>query len=779
MRNLALTGSGAAAGLDALTTLTLFLFYGLADERGQNPNWRTLGYPGPISPTPEVERPLRPYTPDGDTTLDADVCIVGSGAGGGVMAGVLAERGLNVVVLEAGGYFDLADFNQLEISAYQNLYWRGGPTLTADMNVSLQAGFCLGGGTVVNWTNSLRTTPWVREQWEREYGLEGLAGGDFDRHLDAVWERLSVTDRCSQLNGPQQRMRAGAEKLGWRFKTVQRNTDEGRYSFETAGYMGFGDQTGAKQSTVKTYLQDAYDRGATLVTRCCAQRILTERGRATGVEATWSDPAAGRAATITVRAPHVVVACGALESPALLLRSGIGGPAVGDHLRVHPCTATAGFYSDDLEAWKGAPQAGIVHEFENIEEGHGFLIESPQYTTALAAAALPYTDGASHKRVMSNFRYGASLIALLRDRGHGRVRINRAGKAVPWYSLTDELDLRNAREGIEAQARLHEAAGAQQILGAAVDAPSWCRGADLDTFIADTQRIPLEGPWLEDVLRPPDGNLPNGHRPAHQRRGPLGRAARSQRRVDRGRKRVPHRLRHQSNDHDYGARPPQRAGGCRGRPERRPARPRHSPSNDGTNTRHSSSTIRTRATDAISKSLGSTGLSDRLTSGGSDHGTSRNQRTSGSPAGPAPHACSLSRAEASDRTLEINGGWLVNPLGVEGQCDHAKTGLPLIGQSEHARLSVGADRLLGRRGGVSHREEPPRYESRFRAQNTGPQAPAPRCRTGSNYRTKPPQRQPGGRGHSDPSQPRRKARPEHCRATLASAPAGGGPREPS
>ena len=491
MRNLALTGSGAAAGLDALTTLTLFLFYGLADERGQNPNWRTLGYPGPISPTPEVERPLRPYTPDGDTTLEADVCIVGSGAGGGVMAGVLAERGLNVVVLEAGGYFDLADFNQLEISAYQNLYWRGGPTLTADMNVSLQAGFCLGGGTVVNWTNSLRTTPWVREQWEREYGLEGLAGGDFDRDLDAVWERLSVTDRCSQLNGPQQRMRAGAEKLGWRFKTVQRNTDERRYSFETAGYMGFGDQTGAKQSTVKTYLQDAYDRGATLVTRCCAQRILTERGRATGVEATWSDPAARRAATITVRAPHVVVACGALESPALLLRSGIGGPAVGDYLRVHPCTATAGFYSDDLEAWKGAPQAGIVHEFENIEEGHGFLIESPQYTTALAAAALPYTDGASHKRVMSNFRYGATLIALLRDRGHGRVRINRAGKAVPWYSLTDELDLRNAREGIEAQARLHEAAGAQQILVAAVDAPSWCRGADLDTFIADTQRIPL------------------------------------------------------------------------------------------------------------------------------------------------------------------------------------------------------------------------------------------------------------------------------------------------
>ena len=326
MREVALTGPAAAAGIGTFTTLTLFLFYGLPDERGQNPSWRTLGYPRPLGPAPEVERPLRPYMPDGDTTLEADVCIVGSGAGGGVLAGVLSERGLRAVVLEAGGYFDDADFNQLEIPAYQNLYWRAGPRPTAELNVTLQAGFCLGGGTVVNWTNSLRTTPWVREQWEREFGLEGLASADFDRHLDAVWERLSVNDRCSQLNGAQRRMKAGADKLGWSFTLVQRNIDERRYSFETAGYIGIGDPTGAKQSTLKTYLRDAYDRGAVLVTRCRAQRILVERDRAGGVEATWSDRQRGRSARVTVRAPQVVVACGSLESPALLLRSGIGGP---------------------------------------------------------------------------------------------------------------------------------------------------------------------------------------------------------------------------------------------------------------------------------------------------------------------------------------------------------------------------------------------------------------------------------------------------------------------
>ncbi len=496
MRNIALMGPEAAAGIGALSTLTLFLYYGLPDERGQNPNWKTFGYPGPLSPPPQVEKPLSPLAPDGDTTLEADVCIVGSGAGGGVMAGVLSERGLKVVVLEAGGYYDDADFTQLEIPAYQNLFWRGGPTPTGDMNVSLQAGSCLGGGTVINWTNSLRTTPWVREQWEREFGLEGLAGSAFDRHLDAVWERLGVNDRCSELNGPQQRMKAGAERLGWRFALANRNTDEQRYSFETAGYMGFGDQSGAKRSTTKTYLQDAYDRGAVLVTRCWAERILVGGGRARGVEATWSDPQTGRSAAVVVHASQVIVACGSLESPALLLRSGIGGPAVGDHLRLHPCTATIGYYGDDLQAWRGAPHAGLVHEFENVEEGHGFLIEGAQYTTAVASSAVPLADPVLHKRLMSNFRHGASFIALLRDRGHGRVTIDHSGMAVPWYSLTDETDLRNARLGIDAQVRLHEAAGAQQILAAAAGAPIWRWGDDLDAFIERVSRIPLAaGGW--------------------------------------------------------------------------------------------------------------------------------------------------------------------------------------------------------------------------------------------------------------------------------------------
>ena len=164
-------------------------------------------------------------------------------------------------MLEAAGYYNESDFNQLELWAYENMYWRGGPNPTADFNVTLYAGAGLGGGTVINWTNCLRTRPWVREQWATEHGLEGLDGPEFDRHLDAVFERLSVNDRCSDLNGPQQRMKEGADELGWSFKTILRNTDADRYDPASAAYMGFGDQSGSKQSIQKTYLQGRRRRG--------------------------------------------------------------------------------------------------------------------------------------------------------------------------------------------------------------------------------------------------------------------------------------------------------------------------------------------------------------------------------------------------------------------------------------------------------------------------------------------------------------------------------------
>ena len=243
----------------------------------------------------------------------------------------------------------------------------------------------------------------------------------------------------------------------------------------------------AKQSTLKTYLQDAVDDGAEVIVGCLADRVLVEGGKATGVTAHLGE------AEITLRAPIVVVAAGALESPALLLRSGIGGPATGQYLRLHPCTSVFADYGTDQKAWWGAPQAGIVDEFSDglDGDGYGFLLEGVQYTTGLAASAIPFTTAAEHKQGMADFKNAATTIGLIRDHGHGQVTIDAGGRAQPLYSMTDPRDIATTRRALEAQIRVHVAGGANRLQILAEGLPTWRSGDDVEAFIARSSRIPL------------------------------------------------------------------------------------------------------------------------------------------------------------------------------------------------------------------------------------------------------------------------------------------------
>src|SRR5947209_976770 len=169
--------------------------------------------------------------------------------------------------------------------------------------------------------NCVRTPDLVRKDWVLQYGLDGVDSATFDRYLDTVEARISSNSQTAYYNSQNLRMKEGCERLGYLSKQTHVNWDPQTFQPLMAGYTGFGDQTGGKQTARRTFLVDAYLQGTKIIVHCHADRVLTERGRALGVEATYSDPL-GRKAKVTVRASQVVVAGGTLESPALLLRSG-------------------------------------------------------------------------------------------------------------------------------------------------------------------------------------------------------------------------------------------------------------------------------------------------------------------------------------------------------------------------------------------------------------------------------------------------------------------------
>ena len=488
--NLAGISPETAGAIAALYQLSVLLAYSLPGPEGGNPLWAGMGYPGMVQAPPQTPKTLDVITPSGETTLEADVVVVGSGSGGGVAAAVLAQAGKRVIILEAGGYFNESDFVQLEPLAYQNLFLRGGFFPSADGMVSIAAGSTVGGGSTVNWSNSLLTPATVRRSWAAD-GLTDVDTPAFDEHLQAVFDRINCNDKVATQNGPHQRLAEGAAKLGYSYRVAMLNIDPDRYDPNLIGWSGMGDQTGAKQGTLRTYLQDASDAGAKLLPNTRAERILTENGKAVGVEATYTDPQTQQSSRVVIHAPSVVAAAGALETPALLLRSGIGGPAVGAELRLHPASLVTGIYDEPQDPWYGPAMAGIMNEFAEVNDCHGYIVECVQHLPGLFTTVVPWLSGAQHKELTRKYRYRADWVFIVKDRGAGTVTIDENGESAHWYPFTDELDRRHFREAAVTSIRMQEAAGAHQIFLAGQPFAPWQRGEDLEAFIEKVNQVPI------------------------------------------------------------------------------------------------------------------------------------------------------------------------------------------------------------------------------------------------------------------------------------------------
>jgi len=444
----------------SLKRLALFLAYANPSDGQPHPVWDYISYKGPHSGSPETARTITPYEIGEGSVLLTDVLIIGSGAGGGVVAGELSAAGYEVIVVEKGGYHAEADFDGDELRANQNLYERNGALTSADTSMMVLAGSTLGGGTTINWSASFQLPHNVREEWERDYGFSGITGPEFQHSLDAVSQRLGVNCDESYPNPNNAVLERGCQALGFQVEVIPRNVK----GCEDCGYCGFGCAFGAKQGTLKTYLQDAYECGAHIIVRANVRRIMHEHGQVKGavMEVPQAD---GRIRLVTVRANVVVVAAGSIHTPALLQRSGLTNPHIGGDLRLHPVTAVFSTFSEPVMTWQGVPMARVSKQFADLDgHGYGVLLETAPTHPGLFGSALPWTSGRQHKKLMARVHHIANLLCITRDRYGGRVTIDRFGEPVLHYTL-DPYDRQHMMRGVIEALRVHRAAGAEMIYG--------------------------------------------------------------------------------------------------------------------------------------------------------------------------------------------------------------------------------------------------------------------------------------------------------------------------
>ena len=405
-----------------------------------------------------------------DHTLEADVVIVGTGAGGGTAAEILAEAGLSVVLVEEGPLKSSADFRMRESDAYPELYQESAARRTRDKAIAILQGRCVGGGTTVNWTSSFRTPDATLGYWQRAFGLAGFAPKDLAPWFARMEARLSIAPWDVAPNANNAALARGAAKIGIASGTIRRNVK----GCVNLGYCGLGCPTNAKQSMLVTTIPSALDRGATLVHRARVSQLVFERGRvayldAHGVAGNGVAPSQRR---VRVRARHFVLAAGAIGSPAILLRSAAPDPhgILGRHTFLHPTLISAAIMPGRVDGHAGAPQSIYSDHFLDthpLDGPAGYKLESAPMHPILVGITLP-GFGEGHARWMAKFPDIQVTIALLRDGFHpqsrgGRVRLRPDSTPYLDYSMTPYL-WDGARRAFLSMAQIQFAAGAKAVM---------------------------------------------------------------------------------------------------------------------------------------------------------------------------------------------------------------------------------------------------------------------------------------------------------------------------
>ncbi|CAA6673246.1 unnamed protein product [Spirodela intermedia] len=465
----------------SLKILTVRLYFQRADEMNGNPSWKAIGYCGrdpelptlddqrrrtaPVDeaserlfPNPQLmgplyqalvdmsgpEQPQLQSTPRArlsrrrqwlPLTLQCDAVVVGSGSGGSVVAGVLANAGYRVIVLDKGRYFPTATLSLLEGPSHEQMYEKGGMVSSDDLGILVLAGATVGGGSAVNWSASIRT-PDTCSTTSLPRSTGGCVRPPWGQSLDISWhpaERLSSAV-----------LRRGCSTLGYPVVNIPVNAPPGH----DCGWCHLGCKDGKKKSTLETWLADMTASGnGVILAGCRAVKVTTSRQK--GGRRPYGE--------VVVKSKVTVVACGALNTPGFLRRSGLKNPNIGRHLHLHPTVMAWGYFPDEItsDGWLGPEKKSYIGELLTTMSHH----PDPGAAPGAFAAVTPWTSSADFRRRMIRFPRTATLFALARDRGSGCSRKYPASLS---YKL-DAADEKTLQQGMERMLRILAAAGAEEV----------------------------------------------------------------------------------------------------------------------------------------------------------------------------------------------------------------------------------------------------------------------------------------------------------------------------
>ncbi|CAL5431924.1 unnamed protein product [Camellia sinensis] len=402
--------------------------------------------------------------------IKCDAVVVGSGSGGGVIAGVLAKAGYKVLVLEQGKYYARSKLSLLEGPTMDQMYMGNGLLATDDMGVVVLAGSTIGGGSTVNWSASIRTPQHVLKEWSEQCELELFDSILYKEALDVVCEKMGVQNEVIDEGFHNAVLRSGCHELGYPVNTIPRNSQANHY----CGWCCFGCKDGRKKGTSETWLLDLVNSGnGAILPSCQATKVLhkrkKDRDRSTTTGVAFEFQYKGFKEVCIVESKVTVVACGALSTPSLLKRSGLKNPNIGKNLHLHPVTMAWGYFPDNPlpntwpEVDKKSYEGGIMTAMSTVvgnfsKSGYGAVIQTPALHPGMFSVLMPWVSGIDIKMRMCKFSRTAHIFALARDKGSGEV----VSPSSISYRM-DKIDEENLKRGLEKVLRILAAAGAEEI----------------------------------------------------------------------------------------------------------------------------------------------------------------------------------------------------------------------------------------------------------------------------------------------------------------------------